>query len=347
MTTGHILSICLKSFPGADRALVNLSRATGATRHVRVADPRPASLEMQFLVEHLGEQPPSMVLLGAWSPAYRPLTMALGELGVRIAVYWTSSGGQTALSSEIDKLNEVLASEVIHHLVFSGRGLAEAFRGRTAKTADYLPLLLGLNDEPVGALAVATGRAACRDPGTAELSLFCPAPEYARKNVLNTLLALSSLRVPYHLHVNGLSSDPGYGALLERLEIPYRDHGWMAREIYEQTIGQVDLGLQLSYAETFNYVAAEHLLQGVPVVLSPMVPVAELLSPQVRDALVVDAADDPVAIRDRLERLLADRARLAGVGAQGRADVIAGDRSRTAAARVLLRRLGEPSKRAS
>src|SRR5581483_8169579 len=39
-------SLCLRSFPGASQALLQLSRATGLLRHVTLASPNPASPEI-------------------------------------------------------------------------------------------------------------------------------------------------------------------------------------------------------------------------------------------------------------------------------------------------------------
>ena len=109
------------------------------------------------------------------------------------------------------------------------------------------------------------------------VSLFCPPAEYRRKNILNALYALLQVVGDFSLALNGLSHDPAYAVILARLNLRFQEWGWMARERMRKNCGRLDWGMQLSFAESFNYVAAEHLLRGIPILASPMVPVMDLL----------------------------------------------------------------------
>jgi hypothetical protein len=73
------------------------------------------------------------------------------------------------------------------------------------------------------------------------------------------------LKRRYTLYLNGLSKNRLYRNILKKLRIRYRDFGWMTDEKYQAALGEVDLGLQISFAETFNYVAAEHIVKRIPV----------------------------------------------------------------------------------
>jgi hypothetical protein len=137
------------------------------------------------------------------------------------------------------------------------------------------------------------------------ISLFCSPREMIRKNPLNILLALAGLEHEYVLHLNGLSRHAPYRRLLRRLGIPYRDFGWMERDAYERALEGVDLGLQVSFAESHNQVTADHFQRGIPVVVSEMVPVLATAAPSLRAALVVANPDDHVALRATIGRLLA------------------------------------------
>jgi len=321
-----IVSLCLQSFPGANQALIHLSRTTGLTRHISLAGTRPDGPEVHFLSGYLREQPPSLVLFGGWSPVYAALLSALRDAPISVGVYWTSSGGQSDMSEEIPKLAQILDEPAIDHYLFCSEGLAEGLRA-SGRSAWYLPLTVMLpnSSRPASVTRHTTA-------GLLNISLFCPAPEYRRKNILNCLLALSMVRGRYRLFLNGLSHHPAYLTLLKTLRITYRDLGWMERAPYEETLWSIDLGLQLSFAESFNYVAAEHLLRGVPVLASRMVPVMALLSPEIQEQLIVDTVDNAGAIRERIQSFLDTPARCAALGARARQELIAANERNVARA---------------
>jgi glycosyltransferase involved in cell wall biosynthesis len=136
------------------------------------------------------------------------------------------------------------------------------------------------------------------------ISLFCSPNEYRRKNILNSLLAISNLDTPYLLYLNGLSENPDYRRLLERFRIRYRDWSWMEPKQYRRVLNRVDIGLQVSFSEAFDFVAAEHIQRGIPVVGSRMVPALDLMPPRVKEWCVVENPDDPLEIAAKLEYLL-------------------------------------------
>jgi hypothetical protein len=49
-------------------------------------------------------------------------------------------------------------------------------------------------------------------------------------------------------------------------------HGWKSRDEFLQLCGQMDIGMQVSFSETFNIVGADHISQGVPIVGSAEIP---------------------------------------------------------------------------
>lgn len=319
-----LYSICLKNFPGANYALENLDRACGMSRHIRLASTRFDSPEVTFVSELLRAQKPRVVLFGGWSGVYETLMENLRDTPIRFVVYWTSSGGQTDISQELPKLAALLEMENVR-LCFSSHGMAQTFQALNFP-AYYLPPTLV---EP-------TMPAPVEETHPPFISMFCPPAEYKRKNILNALLALAQLRGEWKLVVNGLSQDAAYAVVLKSLRLPYIDWGWMERAQYENNLWRIDLGLQLSFAETFDYVAAEHLLRGIPVLASPMVPVMDLLDEETRAPLVVTRADDAEAIRVQLQTLV-DAPRLrAELGARARDVLRAANQKNIAAARQVL-----------
>lgn len=328
MTERAIYSLCLKNFPGANYALENLDRTCGMTRHIRLASTQHDGPEVEFIRELLRTQQPRVVLFGGWSGVYKALMQTLRDTSIHFAVYWTSSGGQTDISQEISKLAALLDMEN-PVLCFSSHGMARAFQSLNMP-AFFMPLTLV---EPA-APAFTKETHPCR------ISLFCPPAEYKRKNILNVLLALAQVSGDWQLVLNGLSQDASYAALLKQLRLSYLDWGWMERPEYEKNLWQIDLGLQLSFAESFDYVAAEHLMRGIPVLASAMVPVMDLLDDETRASLVITRADDVETIRAGIQALVDAPELRAELGARAQSRLRAANQGNiTASRRVLLQLL--------
>lgn len=333
-------SLSLRGFPGVDQSLVYLSQTTGLTRHLTLASPNPEGLEARFFAEHLRESRPRLVIFGGWSPVYARLLEALRDEPIGLAVHWHSSPGQTDMSREVEKLAAVLVEPRIDYLLFA----SPAFVAPLSLRGDvhYLPHTLEIPRQRTPEPRPATG------PGEPlAITLFCAAAEYRRKNVINSLLALAGLRGEYRLLLNGLSLDPDYRVLLDALGLRYEERGWMERGDYEAAVATAGLGLQVSFAESYCYVAAEHLARGVPVLGSPMVPVFERLSPAVRRRLVVAAPEDPAEIREKVQFFLDRPAARAEIGERARAELAAASARDARAARELLAALIERGRRGS
>ena len=327
-----IATLCLVGFPGANRALATLARTAGGTRHHALASTHAASPEVRFLVDHLRAAPPRVLLLGGWADVYETFVDAMAPLGTACGVYWTSSGGQTDMSGETAKLARVLAHPALRHRLFAAGDLARAL-GRERDGFAHLPVTI---EPPRGVRPGA--RPARRTP---VVSFFFPVREVRRKNVLNGLVAVAGATPRPVLWLNGLGEAPGYPQLLDALGVRFRDLGWMERRRYESAVARCDVGLQPSFAETYDYVAADHLIRGVPVVASRMVPVMEGLPAAVRRRMVADAADSPAALRDRLDDLLAHPAERRRLGALAERHVRAANARDVRIAQRLLARLTE------
>lgn len=329
MQANPIISICLKGFPGANRALSESSRALGMTRHITVASPRPDGAEVAFLVEHLRENSPPALLFGGWSPVYQEILSRLGKRRPRSGVLWTSSGAQVDMSDEAEKLAQVLTSPHVEQVFCSSASLASTLAVRRAGVS-FLPLTFAERAEEIPADRD-------EDEGDTRLSLFFPAPELRRKNALNCLLAAAASNRDCTLYLNGLSQRPDYRALMERLRLRFRDFGWMDGDTYRAVLGRVQIGLQPSFAESYSYVAAEHALRGIPVLATPMVPALEGLPEDLSDVLVVSRADDAVELSRRIVYLVDRPGMRREIGARLREWILAANRLRVDEARRIVR----------
>lgn len=326
-----IFSLCWRGYAGTDRALASLAQSTGLSRHLSFHQAGPGSPEIRFFLDHLDKLKPSCLILGAWTPAYEPFLQCLERHSTRFAFYWTSSAGQVDISQEAPVLASLLQDLRFAYRLFSSRELARALPARLQ--ARFLPVTL----PPAAVEAVPGCSGEKSDRPT--LTLFCSPAEYRRKNIFNSLLAVSQLDSRPRLLLNGLSSAPGYAELLESLALQFEDPGQMSEEIYHSAIASADLGLQLSFADSFNQVAAQHLLAGVPVLGSPMLPVLEVLSPELRQQLILAQVDSPSLLAQRLKSLLQDRQALGVLGQRARTCLLAAQCDWVEEARNLLREL--------
>lgn len=301
----RIITLCVGGFPGTNRSLSNLVKTTGLTRHLVLRGADRDGAEVKFYIELLKEKKPKCVLFGGWSPVYDLIMKSLGRR-TEPGVYWTSSPGQVDISEEARYIVSLLNSRRLKHRLFANGELAGALSG-VSDNARHLPDTLVFPED-----AVIKKPKGMKD--VLVFSLFCSPFEYRRKNVLNTLLALSMLKRKYTLYLNGLSKNRFYGNILKRLRIMYRDFGWMTDEKYQAVLGEVDLGIQVSFAETFNYVAAEHIARRIPVITSRMVPVMDCMPASIRKMLVVEDADSASGIREKIEYLTGERGRLKYLG---------------------------------
>lgn len=155
------------------------------------------------------------------------------------------------------------------------------------------------------------------------------------KNFPTQILAagIVSRRKPIKLLIVTRGNGDDFARLADQCGVEAEVFQWEQHRDYLSLIGQrVDVGLQSSFSESFNYVALDHMGLGIPVVGSPAIrylPLPWQASP-----------DDPASIALTLARVLDDRD--AGQEARRIADRVAGRNQRAFAA--VIRSLVQPSK---
>jgi hypothetical protein len=97
------------------------------------------------------------------------------------------------------------------------------------------------------------------------------------KNLVTSAAAVATLarwfEVPIELHVSsGRAEGANFNALREltgrRRDLKVIYTGWLPWPEFRQYLRGMDLGLQVSYTESFNNVAADFIAEGIPVVIS-------------------------------------------------------------------------------
>jgi hypothetical protein len=296
----EVWTFCVKGFPGSNRALINLARNTGLTKHFVLSANHKESPEVRFFVDHVKAEGPGVVIWGGWSTIYESMLDQLAVQRSDFGILWTSSPGQVDISQETEQLSFLLKDSRLRYKLFTNQVFASVLKSHL-ENVHYLPdtLLMPVSSPMKARPQTDTSREVI-------ISLFCYPFEYKRKNILNCLLALSTLPHDYLLYLNGLSEDPHYKAILAALNVPYKDFGWMDERRYQMLLGTIDIGLQVSFAETFNHVVADHILRGIPVVTSRMVPIMNKMPVEVKKKLVADNPEDPMEIKDKIEYLISN-----------------------------------------
>ena len=106
-----------------------------------------------------------------------------------------------------------------------------------------------------------------------------------KNQMLQSLAALdfaTSIRKPLTFHINGDRIEMKGSPVLNNLRSLFtnlsskghilEEHTWTPREEFLDLCSQMDIGMQVSFSETFNIVGADFISQGVPIVVSSEIP---------------------------------------------------------------------------
>jgi hypothetical protein len=205
-----------------------------------------------------------VLVLSSWHERYNDIFVRReGPVVVR----WHSTVLQTDLGGEqakVARVLDLLDRGIVRVLAVSDREFVSTL-GRQAVV--FVPEVLADGEYE--------GIVPARLRGV-HVSLFGAA--HARKNLLVQSAAFDHARraagsPAWTLHLNGQTyDDPRYDEWLTAARIPYVDHGWMDRPQYLSLVAAMNAGLCATLAESYSYVAADHVALGVPVVASPAVP---------------------------------------------------------------------------
>lgn len=205
----------------------------------------------------------AVLVLSSWHERYDDIVVRHAGL---IVARWHSTVLQTELGREQPKLARVLDlvdRGTVGALMVSDREFVSTL-GRQAVM--FVPEVLAEGEYE--------GVVPARLRGV-HISLFGAA--HARKNILVQSAAFERARraggsAAWTLHLNGQTFDDGrYDQWLTAARIPYVDHGWLDRPRYLSLVSAMDAGLCATLAESYSYVAADHVALGVPVVVSPAI----------------------------------------------------------------------------
>jgi glycosyltransferase involved in cell wall biosynthesis len=322
-----LLLISPRSFPGVAAALRNLSAVVGTADFMYLEDiiyrgPRFGSdviqrgyrkmqrnlrlLDLRAFSEY-GDN----VVLGGWLGLYESLIRDLNRLGVRPSLMWCSTLGQSEMTrTEVYSLLKVLRyvkERKIRYLLLHKR--LEVFKELFGHIGDMgcavcLPHTIDLERVAHSERSELIGRNA---------DLFVPLR--FGKNVLTQMAAAKLSKHEFTLHSNvdvdwlrEISCEMGLKTVF---------HPWLEEKEYWRLLSGMDISLQVTHTESFNYAVCERMCLGLPVLATYNI---WLLSGDdlLRKYLCVEAPDTPRAIAEKIDGILGDEPLRTELGARCR-----------------------------
>lgn len=277
-----ILCISPSSYPGTMSVLKHYN-VTGLTEHSE-----------EISDETVGGR--GLVILGAWHPIYYEALQKLKAHNVPTALFWTSSVGQMDFSnngmeiSYIHLIKDMVVSGLLDRVILGTPQNLDMFQQFVPKEKTvYLPYAFDWDE-------VQKFKDDTIEIGERWIDLFCPLD--TRKNPLVQIHGAKLANA--HLHFSGLP--PRYRFFSELIGVKFTDMGWMKKESYYKAVQTMRLGLQATYAETFDYVVAEHFALERPCLISTVM--GSWVDSELWDELMVYNIDDPLEVRDKIRRII-------------------------------------------
>ena len=283
MSEVKILTVCPQEFPGTTSVLKHYG-VTGLTEHGDTVSPETVNDK-------------DLVIFGGWHPIYYEALARVRSSNVKTGLFWTSSVGQTDFSnggvevSYIHTIGDWVRSGILDYLFVATPSVKSMFdQFLDPEKVILLPYSFNWNE-------VQSHVNNKLQIGDNWVDLFCPAD--TRKNVLAQTHGAKLGGA--HLHYSGMH--PKYKWFADLLKVPYTDMGWMQKDRYYKVVQTMKLGMQVTYAETFDYVVAEHFALKRPCLISTVM--GQWVEENLWEELMVYNMDDPIEIGNKVSDILA------------------------------------------
>ncbi len=235
------------------------------------------------------------VIFASFDPLIAHLIEELTKKGIRPSVMWCSTLSQAELvPQEIDLLKiliDLLNKGKIKHLM-TPRRIFESY-GYFIKKAIFFPYPIDLRIfEPVKKQQLEG----------INLDLFCR-PRLG-KNILAQILGFKMAELDAKLHIN--FDLRKLRKIVESIGVKPIVHHWLPELDYYGLIAGMDLSLQVTFGESFNYAVAERMALSVPVLATFNI---YLLAEDqfLNKYLCIDAIDTPKAIAAAIKRIITEK----------------------------------------
>src|SRR6478609_5804128 len=194
------------------------------------------------------------------------------------------------LSNEGEAISRIKHLERIHnvHIAFNSRTTTNDFiRTEVDKDAEYLPNIYDIDYTPTRITTFTAKLLKLLGLKKSEfrkntINVGCFGAIRPMKNQLIQAMAAielaNKLDIKLYFHINfsrleqgGESVYKNMKALFEGTKHELVEHGWLDRENFLLLISQMDIGMQVSFNESFNIVTADFVKQDIPILVSPSI----------------------------------------------------------------------------
>lgn len=231
------------------------------------------------------------VILGGWRPIYAVIIKKLNKAGIRPSILWCSTLGQSEMTSyiELNPINtilDLLAEKRIGYFLVVRKTFQSFLHVDGVKQIGYPIALQKVMQFDHVEL---DGR---------NVDLFVKARP--GKNVLQQMASEKHSRYPFTLHTN--IRNETLLSIAQKMGISFHQYAWLPSPQYFGLIRTMNLSLQVTWTESFNYAVCERMALGVPTLVSPEV---FLISEDkfLWKHLVVDTPDSPIAIARKMDKV--------------------------------------------
>jgi hypothetical protein len=235
------------------------------------------------------------IIFAGFGPLTSRVLTGLSKKGIQPSVMWCSTLNQAEIThGEVEMLTiliNLLNSGKIKHLM-AHRRIFESY-GYFLKQAVFFPHPIDLKIFDAAKKQKLDG---------INLDLFC-SPRLG-KNILTQALACKISGLDVNLHIN---FDIGrYKQIIQSIGQKIVVHSWLPKNEYYGLISGMDMSLQVTFGESFNYAVAERMALSVPVLTTfDIYMVAD--DPFLNQYLCVNAIDTPKVIGASIKRILSDK----------------------------------------
>ena len=232
------------------------------------------------------------IIMGSWIPIYSDIINILNKKGIKPSILWCSTLGQSEMTWKIElepfnKILGLLKKGKIKYLLVPEKTYESLSHIKSVK---YLPHPIDLS------IPMSDNDVELNGKNVDLFFKFRPG-----KNALQQMLSQRFTTTKFNLHTN--IKDNTILDIAKNLNIHLTHHSWLPDRQYYALIEAMDVSLQVTWTESFNYAVCERMILGVPTLVSPEI---FLISNDnlLRKYLTVETPDSPRAIAKKIDFLI-------------------------------------------
>lgn len=258
-----------ESWPGVVTCLENIKSLVKKRQNVEILDRSFNTQNLPFsLIKELKTTPPDFLFLGGWDNRIRTIVQnCLPQ--TKVVLMWCSPICQIDLGGEISRFFDAISFLNSGSISYIGIPVETDYNilKEMNKNFKFLPIYMDENELNENTIENNVKNE------LVNFDIFCAPCQ--RKNIISQLFALHGNKNKVKLNINYDKSNvvaSQYIAPAQSLFPNLENHPWGSRKEYLSLIQKMDFGMQVSMSESFNYVCAEHMFYGIPMVMSNVNP---------------------------------------------------------------------------